>query len=143
MKLTALRRIAEALTEFGLTAHADAPCGQLPLGLQRRLSLACAILHRPSILFLDEPTSGVDPIARREFWRRIDAMAESGVTVLVTSHFMDEAEYCDRLGVIYRGRLIALGPPDAIKAQHTDGDDATLEDAFVAMIAAYDREHAA
>jgi len=136
-------RIAEALAEFGLAAHADAPCGQLPLGLQRRLSLACAILHRPRILFLDEPTSGVDPIARREFWRRIDAMAESGVTILVTSHFMDEAEYCDRLGVIYRGRLIALGAPDAIKAQHADGDDASLEDAFVAMIAAYDREHAA
>lgn len=136
------RRIAEAIDEFGLAAHADMPSGQLPLGLQRRLSLACAILHRPRILFLDEPTSGVDPIARREFWRRIDAMAEAGVTVLVTSHFMDEAEYCDRLGVIYRGRLIALGDPDTIKRQHATGDHATLEDAFVALIAAYNREHA-
>ncbi len=136
-------RVAEALAEFGLAGHADASSGALPLGLQRRLSLACAILHRPRVLFLDEPTSGVDPIARRDFWRRIDAMAESGVTVLVTSHFLDEAEYCDRLGVIYRGRLIALGDPDAIKRQATDDDDATLEDAFVALIAAYDREHVA
>ena len=137
-------RIAAVMASFGLAPYADTASGAVPLGIQRRLSLACAILHRPRILFLDEPTSGVDPLMRREFWQHINAMAAAGVTVMVTSHFLDEAEYCDRLGIVYRGRLIALGEPDAIKRDHTDGgDEATLEAAFIDLIQAYDREHAA
>src|SRR5205085_4573107 len=90
---------------------------ELPLGFARRLALACAVLHDPPVLFLDEPTSGVDPLTRREFWGHINAMAEHGVTVLVTTHFMDEAEYCDRVALIYRGRVIAEGSPDDLKAR--------------------------
>ena len=81
----------------------------LPLGLKQRLALACAVMHEPEVLFLDEPTSGVDPITRREFWTHINALVEKGVAVLVTTHFMDEAEYCDRISLIYRGQSIALG----------------------------------
>ena len=136
-------RAAALLERVGLKGRERVRAKDLAYGERRALEIGLALATSPRILFLDEPTSGVDPITRREFWRRIDAMAEAGVTVLVTSHFMDEAEYCDRLGVIYRGRLIALGDPDSIKRQHADGEEATLEDAFVAMIEAYDREHAA
>jgi ABC-2 type transport system ATP-binding protein len=88
----------------------------LPLGFRQRLALASAVLHEPSILFLDEPTSGVDPISRRNFWDLIYAMADKGVTVLVTTHYMDEAEFCDRLVLIYQGRVIASGTPRELKA---------------------------
>src|SRR5690606_34203147 len=104
-----------ALATYNLTPYRDTNCGDLPLGIKQRLALACAVLHQPKILFLDEPTSGVDPITRREFWTRINAMADEGVTVLITSHFLDEAEYCDRLVIIYRGRVIAKGSPEDIK----------------------------
>ena len=90
----------------------------LPLGFKQRLALACAIMHEPGVLFLDEPTSGVDPLVRREFWRRINAMAAAGVTVMVTTHFMEEAEYCDRIGIIYRGKLVATGTPEELKREH-------------------------
>jgi ABC-2 type transport system ATP-binding protein len=93
----------------------DQKAESLPLGLRQRLSLACALLHEPPLLFLDEPTSGVDPVTRREFWSHINALADHGVTVLVTTHFMDEAEYCDRIALIYRGKLLALGTPDDLK----------------------------
>ncbi len=86
---------------------AEAKSGDLPLGFKQRLALACALMHEPDILFLDEPTSGVDPLARREFWRRINALAEAGVTILVTTHFMEEAEYCDRLAIMAQGRILA------------------------------------
>ncbi len=94
-------------------------------------------------MFLDEPTSGVDPLTRREFWARINALADAGVTVMVTTHFLDEAEYCDRLGVVYRGQLIALGAADELKAQAQSPayPDPTLDDAFIGLIEAYDREH--
>ncbi|MBN8908974.1 MAG: ABC transporter ATP-binding protein, partial [Rhodospirillales bacterium] len=105
------RAIAEALDRFDLSAIADAPSRDLPLGLKQRLALAAALLHRPEILFLDEPTSGVDPLTRRDFWTRIGLLADAGVTILVTSHFMDEAEYCDRIGIVSQGRLRALGTP--------------------------------
>jgi ABC-2 type transport system ATP-binding protein len=140
----ARRRIIEReLEEFGLRPYAEVNSEDLPLGYKQRLSLACAILHEPGILFLDEPTSGVDPLARREFWSRITGLAATGVTVMVTTHFMEEAEYCDRIGIIYRGRLVASGTPDALKAEHrTPGHpDPTLEDAFVDLIEGYDREH--
>jgi ABC-2 type transport system ATP-binding protein len=108
----------------------------LPLGLKQRLALACAVMHEPQALFLDEPTSGVDPITRREFWTHINGLVEKGVTVLVTTHFMDEAEYCDRISLIYRGRSIALGSPDELKASVVteENPDPTMEDAFIALV---------
>lgn len=99
----------------GLAAHRRRPTGVLSGGWKQRLALGCAIVHRPRIVFLDEPTSGVDPISRRQFWDLIYQMAADGVTVFVTTHYMDEAEYCGRLGLIYRGELIALGSPETLK----------------------------
>ncbi|MGE5515766.1 MAG: ATP-binding cassette domain-containing protein [Bacteroidota bacterium] len=130
------------LDVFGLHDLAGTDAGQLPLGFKQRLALAAAILHGPDILFLDEPTSGVDPLIRREFWGHINTLAADGVAVLVTTHFLDEAEYCDRIGIVYRGRLIALGSPDQIKAGQRSADrpDPTLEDAFIALVEASDRE---
>ncbi|MCZ2155419.1 MAG: ABC transporter ATP-binding protein [Bryobacterales bacterium] len=87
----------------------------LPGGFKQRLALACAILHEPPVLFLDEPTSGVDPIARRDFWDLIHRLSDRGITVFVTTHYMDEAEHCDRLALMYRGSVIALGPPSQLK----------------------------
>jgi ABC-2 type transport system ATP-binding protein len=111
----------------------------LPLGFKQRLALACSVMHEPQILFLDEPTSGVDPITRREFWTHINALAQKGVTIMVTTHFMDEAEYCDRIGLIYRGKLIALGTPDQLKRDSitTDCPHPTMEDAFIHLIQAF------
>ncbi len=135
-KGTKERRIDEELEEFDLRPYADTNSEDLPLGYQQRLALACAIMHRPAIVFLDEPTSGVDPLVRREFWRRINAMAEAGVTIMVTTHFMEEAEYCDRIAIIYQGKLIAMGSPDEIKSRHKTSlrPDPTLEDAFIDLI---------
>ncbi|PXB03106.1 ATP-binding cassette domain-containing protein [Pectobacterium carotovorum] len=114
----------------------------LPLGFKQRLALACALMHEPDILFLDEPTSGVDPLTRREFWIHINGMVNRGVTVMVTTHFMDEAEYCDRIGLVYRGKLIASGTPDELKHQaaSTRTPSPTMEEAFIALIQAYDGE---
>ncbi|HEX2770148.1 MAG TPA: ABC transporter ATP-binding protein [Geobacteraceae bacterium] len=99
----------------GLAEHRNSPTATLSGGWKQRLALGCAILHEPPIIFLDEPTSGVDPISRRNFWDLIYHMSGEGVTVFVTTHYMDEAEYCDRLGLIYRGELIALGSPEELK----------------------------
>lgn len=122
----------------------DMSAKDLPLGLKQRLALACAVLHEPEVLFLDEPTSGVDPVTRREFWTHINGLVEKGVTVLVTTHFMDEAEYCDRISLIYRGRSIALGSPDEMKSRIAGRDlpDPTMEDAFVTLIQASEAEGA-
>ncbi|MBE0534002.1 MAG: ABC transporter ATP-binding protein [Rhodospirillales bacterium] len=138
------RAIEHEMEEFGLGPFADVNAADLPLGYKQRLALACAIMHQPGVLFLDEPTSGVDPLVRREFWHRINTMAVAGVTIMVTTHFMEEAEYCNRIGVIYRGRLIASGSPDRLKADHRGSErpDPTLEDVFVDLIESYDREHA-
>jgi ABC-2 type transport system ATP-binding protein len=129
-------RITWALEQFELLPWADARSMDLPLGYKQRLALACALMHEPDILFLDEPTSGVDPLARREFWHRINALAEQKVTVLVTTHFMEEAEYCDRLAIMAAGEILALGSPADIKARvRTPGKpEPTMEDAFINLI---------
>ncbi|PDS75980.1 ATP-binding cassette domain-containing protein [Rhizobium sp. L43] len=130
---------------FDFGRHAREPAKDLPLGLKQRLALACAVMHEPRALFLDEPTSGVDPITRREFWTHINGLVEKGVTVLVTTHFMDEAEYCDRISLIYRGRSIALGSPDELKARVATKKqpDPTMEDAFIALVQQSEAEDAA
>jgi len=99
----------------GLTEHRQSLTAILPGGWKQRLALGCAVLHEPPIVFLDEPTSGVDPISRRRFWDLIYDLAGRGVTVFVTTHYMEEAEYCDRIGIIYRGELIACGSPEILK----------------------------
>ena len=130
------RRIAWALDAFELSDYADSASGDLPLGYKQRLAMAAALLHEPDILFLDEPTSGVDPLARREFWQHINALAESGVTVLVTTHFMDEADYCDRLVIMADGEVLAAGAPAALKARFRSPalPTPTMEDAFIGLI---------
>jgi ABC-2 type transport system ATP-binding protein len=130
-------RIGWALQQFGLTPLARLPSGQLPGGYKQRLAMAAALLHEPEILFLDEPTSGADPPARREFWRRITMLAAQGVTVIVTTHFMEEAEYCDRVVILDAGRVLAQGTPADIRcrAQPANGRAPTMEDAFIAIVA--------
>lgn len=131
-------RIDWALTEFELGPLQDATSRDLPLGFKQRMALACALMHEPDILFLDEPTSGVDPLARREFWQRINAMADAGVTVLVTTHFMDEAEYCDRLVIMGQGRILAEGSSESVKdaSRNESHPNPSMEDAFIALIEA-------
>ncbi|RIV75541.1 ATP-binding cassette domain-containing protein [Pelagerythrobacter aerophilus] len=133
----------EAMAEiFELGERMNVNAGTLPLGFKQRLALACAVMHEPPVLFLDEPTSGVDPVTRREFWTHINGLVEKGVTVLVTTHFMDEAEYCDEVTLIYRAEQIASGTPDALKARAaelSDTADPTMEDAFIALIEDSDR----
>jgi ABC-2 type transport system ATP-binding protein len=137
------RRIDAELDEFDLRRYADMDSAELPLGYKQRLALACAIMHAPGVLFLDEPTSGVDPLVRREFWLRINDMASAGVTVMVTTHFMEEAEYCDRIGIIYQGRIVASGAPDELREASSTSElpDPTLEDAFVSLIGRFEHEH--
>lgn len=106
----------------GLAEHRNRATAILPTGWRQRLALGCAILHEPPIVFLDEPTSGVDPISRRQFWDLIYQLSGQGITTFVTTHYMDEAEYCDRLGLIYRGELIALGTPHALKTEMMQED---------------------
>jgi ABC-2 type transport system ATP-binding protein len=116
-----LERKAAILRMSGLEERANDLTSLLSGGWRQRLALGCAMLHRPPILFLDEPTSGVDPISRRQFWDLIYQTARGGTTVLVTTHYLDEAEYCDRLGLIYGGRMIATGTPDELKDRMADG----------------------
>ncbi len=138
----AIARVAQA---FDLEPHFNTNAGQLPLGFKQRLALSCAIMHDPPVLFLDEPTSGVDPLTRREFWGFINAVVGRGVTVMVTTHFMDEAEYCDRVALIYRGQMIALDTPEGLQARVRSEalPNPTLEDAFIGLIEVHDREQAA
>jgi len=130
------KRIRWALEGFELEPYADTNAGTLPLGFKQRLAFAAALMHEPEILFLDEPTSGVDPLARREFWSRTNALAEAGVTVLVTTHFMEEADYCDRLVIIAEGTVLAEGTPHEIRmrARTPEHPEPTMEDAFIALI---------
>jgi ABC-2 type transport system ATP-binding protein len=117
-KAKKVERKAWVLKMAGLEAHRRSRTAELSGGWKQRLALGCAILHEPPILFLDEPTSGVDPNSRRQFWDLIYSLSEQGVTVFVTTHYMEESEYCDRLGIVYRGELIALGTPRTLKTEH-------------------------
>ncbi len=135
------KTIHRMIEEFELAPFINSNAGDLPLGFKQRLAMACAIMHEPQVLFLDEPTSGVDPITRREFWIRINAMVDQGMTIIVTTHFLDEAEYCDRIAMIYQGRIIATGTPDDLKRsiQSENLPEPTLEDAFIEMIQRHER----
>ena len=125
----------------GLSERRGAITGVLSGGWKQRLALGCAILHNPPVLFLDEPTSGVDPIARQTFWALIREMARAGHTIFVSTHYMDEAEYCYRLALMYRGRIIAMGTPDELRAGLDASEKITsLEDVFVALIEAEERK---
>jgi len=110
-------RVDAALDQFDLRAQADQTAGLLPGGYKQRLAMAAALMHEPQILFLDEPTSGIDPLARRAFWRRMTSLAAGGVTIVVTTHFMEEAEYCDRIVIQDAGRLLALGSPQQVRSE--------------------------
>ncbi|MCW6568821.1 ATP-binding cassette domain-containing protein [Yersinia ruckeri] len=136
-------KIRDMTEAFNFTPILDQTPDSLPLGFKQRLALACALMHEPDILFLDEPTSGVDPLTRREFWLHINGMVDKGVTVMVTTHFMDEAEYCDRIGLVYRGKIIAAGTPDELKQQVATLEDPnpTMEQAFIGLVQNYDKEH--
>lgn len=131
------QRIAEVAKEFALEETMCMPAGFLPGGYKQRLSMAVAMLHEPEILFLDEPTSGADPLARREFWQRISVLAEKGTTVIITTHFMEEAEYCDRILIQDNGNRLALDTPEKIRLGSIagkGGTDGSMEDAFIAVV---------
>ncbi|MFC5606352.1 ATP-binding cassette domain-containing protein [Variovorax soli] len=129
-------RVRAVLGEFDLAGQEDATSGQLPGGFKQRLAMATGLLHEPEILFLDEPTSGTDALARREFWRRITALAAAGVTIIITTHFMEEAEYCDRIVIQDAGKLLAIGTPQEVRAraQPTPGRRPNMEDAFIGIV---------
>ena len=111
-------RTAEMLDRLGLTEYENRKIGDLPLGWKQKLAFSIAILHNPKIVFLDEPTGGVDPITRRQFWNLIYEAVEKGITVFVTTHYMDEAEYCDRVSIMADGRIVALDTPEKLKEQY-------------------------
>lgn len=119
------------LEKMHLEPWRNALTGQLPLGWKQRLALGCAILHQPRILFLDEPTGGVDPISRREFWDLIYELADGGTTIFVTTHYMDEAEYCNRLSIMYQGKIIAIDSPMDLKTRY---QKITIEDVFISLV---------
>ena len=135
--------VAHVIETFDLEPYAKTNAGELPLGYKQRLALSCAIMHEPPVLFLDEPTSGVDPLTRREFWAYINAMVGRGVTVMVTTHFMDEAEYCDRVALVYRGQVIAVGTPEDLQnsVRSEERPQPTLEDAFITLVEARENAH--
>jgi len=135
------RRRMFALEMAGLVGREDVLARTLSGGWRQRLALGCALLHEPPILFLDEPTGGVDPVSRRDFWRLIDDLAQGGTTVLVTTHYLDEAERCDRVAIIHGGRIAALGPTrdlkHALAARRPSGDPdvlPTLEEVFIDVV---------
>ncbi|MDB9565058.1 ATP-binding cassette domain-containing protein [Providencia rettgeri] len=139
------QKIHEMVEAFNFKPIINQVTESLPLGYKQRLALACSLMHEPDILFLDEPTSGVDPLTRREFWLHINGMVDKGVTVMVTTHFMDEAEYCDRIGLVYHGKIIAAGTPDELKQQvaSAENPDPSMEDAFIELIMNYDKHQEA
>lgn len=124
-------RVDEIIDIFDFKKVENQKSQELPLGFKQRLSMACALIHNPSILFLDEPTSGVDVITRRDFWNHIKSLAKKGVTILITTHFMDEAQFCDRISLFYKGEAIAIGTPDELKIK---AGVKNMEDAFICLI---------
>lgn len=134
------RRVEEVLTEFGLADYRGTPAKSLPAGARRDLSIACALLHHPKILFLDEATSGADLASRRTFWRSLAKLAASGTTIVVTTHFMEEAEYCDRFLIQDAGRILAIGSPGEVRADASKASPGrtirSIEDAFIAIVEA-------
>ena len=124
-------RIAELDVSLNLSQMENRKTVSLPLGFKQRLALACAILHKPPILFLDEPTGGVDPIARRYFWDLISNLADAGTTVFVTTHYMDEAEYCHRLSIMHKGRIVEMDSPAAIKKKY---NMTSIQDIFIHLV---------
>lgn len=137
------KSVQQMIDIFYLKDYLNTNAGELPLGFKQRLALACANMHHPDVLFLDEPTSGVDPITRREFWNHINGLTEKNVTVMVTTHFMDEAEYCDCIAFIYRGKIIQMATPHELKerAKSKENPSPTLDDAFVKLTEEYDANH--
>lgn len=131
--------IPRLIKAFGLEPYLSARAGDLPAGLKQRLSLLAATMHEPPALFLDEPTSGVDIRARRDFWKHISALTAKGAGVVVTTHFMEEAEYCDRIAMLYRGEIISMGRPGDLK--DSVGPNVCMEEAFIAKIEEYDAAH--
>ncbi len=134
------KQVKQMVEIFNLHEYQNTNSSELPLGFKQRLALACANMHHPDVLFLDEPTSGVDPLTRREFWNHINGLIEKRVTVMVTTHFLDEAEYCDRIAFIYRGKIIQMASPMELKesAKTDQNPSPTLDDAFVKLIEEYD-----
>lgn len=126
-----LQKRTKLLDELGLTEQADTTTHSLPLGYKQRLALSCALLHDPQIIFLDEPTGGVDPEARRNFWDLIYHMAQQGKTIFVTTHYMDEAEYCNRVSIMYQGEIIALGSPQELKQKF---GKASMQEVFIHLV---------
>ena len=127
------RRMAELLSITRLEPFRERRAGQLSGGMKQKLALACTLLHRPQILLLDEPTNGVDPVSRRDFWVILDRMVSQGMTLLVTTSYLDEAERCHRVGLMHHGRLLACDRPEAVRRM-VQPEAATLEDAFVELI---------
>ena len=125
------KRAAELKSRLGLEDQGSRITASLPLGYKQRLALGCAVLHEPSIVFLDEPTGGVDPVARRQFWDLIYELADGGTTVFVTTHYMDEAEYCGRVSIMVRGRIEALGSPSELKKKTNTN---TMQDVFLQLV---------
>lgn len=136
LSMDAKRRIAALLDVFDLKKYKNTNAKDLPLGYKQRLSLSCAIVHNPPVLFLDEPTSGVDPLSRREFWNQIKFLSGNGTTVLVTTHFMDEAQYCNRISLVFKGRTLVTGTPEYLKnlVKSDKNPNPTMEDAFIKLI---------
>lgn len=134
-KTDQIQVIKQMMDVFNLSKYENTKTVSLSLGYKQRLALSCAIMHNPKILFLDEPTAGVDPITRREFWRHINSMVKKGVSIIITTHFMDEAEYCDRIALINQGTIIKIGSPDELKniVATKENPFPTLEDAFVIL----------
>jgi ABC-2 type transport system ATP-binding protein len=128
-------RIQTVIRQFDLEGRENSPSGQLPGGFKQRLAMAVALLHEPEILFLDEPTSGTDPLKRRQFWRRITSLSEMGTTIVITTHFMEEAEYCDRIVIQDAGRLLALGTPREVRKQAREKErPLTMEEVFIGIV---------
>lgn len=127
-------RITAVTTQFELQRYEKMPAGQLPGGVKQRLAMAVGLLHEPDVLFLDEPTSGTDPLARRGFWQRITRLAGGGTTIVITTHFMEEAEYCDRIVIQDAGKLVAYGTPDEVRTQAGGTDRMTMEAAFIRIV---------